>query len=569
MSIPCIAEGTMISLLLAFYMNAQILGGQSQILGGSSGVFRQLSSNTVSITTLPFERTVTCTGTYTLTGTASGSPASVSWSASPSGASGACTGTSSWSCAVAIAPDAIGEGVETITVTSNVGGSANVTIGFYVNGAHTCFSAQNINTTYNSSMSNGAAISHWDNVGSSAKDADQVTGAQMPTYITNCVGGQPCVRFDGGDRMYTSTIADWTFLSNGTDYTFSINFKTAADPNALLILASTQTAVAGTTRGMSIYYDDRVSFPAEDQIGFALGNGTATLSINSRSDDDAATGGDWHQVTTVLDDDAGALIDNSLEIDTGSVGGSLQGAAYSASAPAGQLVLGDEVSTRTFKFNGDVTAFLIYQSALTATQQEINRAVAGWEANGGISAKQVYAFVGDSITAGSGGVTPWATKIGTHVGSNVIIQNRGVSATRTTTHIAQWRAAGRPDKLFVLGGINDIALDSASAATVFANLTTIYQEAQSNGIGQVIGIAVLPFGDNVNWTAGRQTELEALNTSILASVDTDIEFDWYTLMQDPADLDALLPAYSQVDGLHPSDAGTTVMANNAISQLGL
>ena len=68
----------------------------------------------VTIDTQPFTRTVTCTGSYTLTGTAT-DVTSVAWAASPSGESGACTGTTSWSCAVAVSPDASGQGVETVS----------------------------------------------------------------------------------------------------------------------------------------------------------------------------------------------------------------------------------------------------------------------------------------------------------------------------------------------------------------------------------------------------------------------------------------------------------------------
>jgi len=98
-----------VAVLLALPTAAQWSGSKSRNWGATGGwtSTTKPSGASLTINAMPYTRTVTC-GSYTLTGSASGAGA-VSWSASPSGASGSCTGTTSWSCVVSVAPDATGE----------------------------------------------------------------------------------------------------------------------------------------------------------------------------------------------------------------------------------------------------------------------------------------------------------------------------------------------------------------------------------------------------------------------------------------------------------------------------
>jgi hypothetical protein len=191
----------------------------------------------------------------TISGTATNTPTSISWSASPSGASGTVTGDlTNWSTTVAISPDASGEGVETITfVATNAAGSDTdaVTVGFYVAGAHTFLNAQNINGTYNSGMADSDAIATWENLGSSALDVAQGTGSAQPAYRTNMVGGQPVVKGDGGDYLVAATASDWRFLHEDTqNHVYGV---------AMLLSGTTNITIYGTRRavtneeGTSIY----------------------------------------------------------------------------------------------------------------------------------------------------------------------------------------------------------------------------------------------------------------------------------------------------------------------------
>jgi hypothetical protein len=60
-------------------------------------------------------------------------------------------------------------------------------------------------------------------------------------------------------------------------------------------------------------------------------------------------------------------------------------------------------------------------------------------------------------------------------------------------------------------------------------LAQIYTEAQAAGI-DVIAMTTTPAGNYVSWTAPEQIEIEELNAAILASTDTDVTVDLYSLM---------------------------------------
>jgi hypothetical protein len=325
-----------------------------------------VSSSTVTIDAMPYARTVVCGEYIEVTGTASGGGA-VTWSASPSGDSGSCTGTDSWACLVGVSPDDVGEGIETITVTSGTATDA-VTIGFYVAGSHSCFLAQDIDGSYNATLANLDAVATWSNSGTSGLDVTQGTGTAQPTFRTNIVGGQPVVRCDGGDFVSAAAAADWTFLHNGTGSTMDAVVSMAT--TGLSPIAGTSTG-APTNRGIGW----RTTTTAK--AGYFLSNGTS-LTINMSSADNVFTANTFNQhlVTSAVADtpDATGYI-NGTSVVTGS-------GAVSASAAANPLrvcVRGD--GTTSF-MTGDVFALLIYQSALSSTQRGINKAVDEWALGG-------------------------------------------------------------------------------------------------------------------------------------------------------------------------------------------
>lgn len=79
-----------------------------------------------------------------------------------------------------------------------------------------------------SAMANGTSIHTWKNKGRAGVTGDVVapTPDQQPTYNSTGLNGKPGIRFDGDDQpteatadvLRTSTVDDWSFLTNGTSY---------------------------------------------------------------------------------------------------------------------------------------------------------------------------------------------------------------------------------------------------------------------------------------------------------------------------------------------------------------
>ena len=310
---------------------------------------------TLTIDAMPYERTVTC-DTYTVTGTFTGS-APTTWSASPSGDTGSCTDTGggTFSCVVDVDPDASGEGIETITI-----GSETVDIGFYVAGSHSCFLAQSVDGSYNSTLADNDPVATWENLGTSALDVTQGTAANQPTLKTSIVGGQPVVRCDGGDRVVAATASDWDFMSDLSTFSVESVSNKPTDTNTYDFIVASGTGATGSFLGQ----DYRTATARQ-----AFGHNGSRAEINSNQL------GFFIGLSAVFEDTGGT--DGTLT-QNGSTSATFFGAT-SQPAPHALVICG---SASTFPFTGDVFRALVYQSALDATQRAINQSVDEWALGG-------------------------------------------------------------------------------------------------------------------------------------------------------------------------------------------
>jgi len=320
----------------------------------------------LTIAAQPFARTVTCTGARTLTGTATGTGA-VTWSASPDGASGACTGTGTWSCDVAVSPNAAGEGVETITISQSGGGSATVELGFYVAGAHSCFLAQSYDGAYNAGKLNLAAVGTWVNLGTSALNVTQATGSAQPTYRTNIVRGQPVVRCDGGDRVVAATAADWQFLHDGTGATIDTVTSTSVS----------QTSAIATTSGTGFTVGVRHRINTSFSVQYSQLDGATAATINGAAS--SITSGAFDGILSTLA--SADTPDATLYVNNASVGTPVNATLFPAVAPTSALSV-CATSAGVNPMNGDLFRVLIYASSLDATQRGINKQTDEWALGG-------------------------------------------------------------------------------------------------------------------------------------------------------------------------------------------
>jgi hypothetical protein len=125
-----------------------------------------------------------------------------------------------------------------------------------------------------SGLSDGNAVSQWDDVSRSGWNATQATSALQPLYKTAIQGGQPVVRFDGanatnaGDRLINSSVsAAQTFLC------LAVFQLSSADTNGAVIFDSFSNVPCSLYAGTG----------ADNPNNFALGAGSAQLSVASRN----------------------------------------------------------------------------------------------------------------------------------------------------------------------------------------------------------------------------------------------------------------------------------------------
>lgn len=174
----------------------------------------------------------------------------------------------------------------------------------------------------------------------------------------------------------------------------------------------------------------------------------------------------------------------------------------------------------------------------------------------------VIVCLGDSLTAGATGaeVTPWPQLLRSNLAPNKAVANQGVGgavvADMQATYTARLKGLGYYGCV-LMAGINDI-IAGTSAATIWTAYEALVDEMLADGL-KVLCLTAPPFGLHASWTAGKQTELLALRTSILAKSSTGLtKHDTYTTMGEPGTPANLNPPWSIGDGLHLSQAGIVV-----------
>jgi hypothetical protein len=109
--------------------------------------------------------------------------------------------------------------------------------------------------------------------------------ALRPTYTSAGLSGRSVVTYSGSQRLQAATASDWAFMHNGSQYAIFAVWQagTSSDPNAGYALCSTRTS--GFTLGTILFYDDRTSIPANNQIRQTVGtSGGFNYILNFSSD---------------------------------------------------------------------------------------------------------------------------------------------------------------------------------------------------------------------------------------------------------------------------------------------
>ncbi|WP_433273532.1 SGNH/GDSL hydrolase family protein [Actinosynnema sp. CS-041913] len=200
--------------------------------------------------------------------------------------------------------------------------------------------------------------------------------------------------------------------------------------------------------------------------------------------------------------------------------------------------------------------------------------------------RDVVVAFGDSITDGAGSTVDGDNRypdelaerlrgrkgvVNAGIGGNRVLNDSSCFGEKATERFAR-DALGQPDvrTVILLEGINDIGFSNfpidctkpnpeVTAAELIAGYRNLIGQAHRKGV-RIVGATLLPFKGAAYYTERGEAVRDEVNAWIRTSGEFDAVADFDRATADPADPDALLPAYDSGDRLHPSDAGYRAMA---------
>ncbi|QRX96066.1 SGNH/GDSL hydrolase family protein [Streptomyces noursei] len=210
-------------------------------------------------------------------------------------------------------------------------------------------------------------------------------------------------------------------------------------------------------------------------------------------------------------------------------------------------------------------------------------------ADGGPVRRDTVVLFGDSITDGFGSTVDADRRYSDALAERLAAEGRPLRVLNLgiggnlLLNDSEWfgeRAGARFDRdalaqpgvrsVVVLVGLNDIGFSEVDLPTykpapdnapeqLIAGYRELIERAHAAAV-RVIGATILPFKGSEYHTPAAEAKRRAVNEWIRTGGAFDAVVDFAAVMADPADPDALLPAYDCGDFKHPSDEGYRVMA---------
>lgn len=123
-----------------------------------------------------------------------------------------------------------------------------------------------LDTRFGFTVSNGSAVSTWEDRTNNNNDAKQSTTTKQPTYSTNQLNGNPVITFDGTDDSLRTDTLSSSITSNALTF-LSISNKTAQGAST-----AAYSRVFGLTNGNGDDYN------TNDAITLNIGSGAGFLA---------------------------------------------------------------------------------------------------------------------------------------------------------------------------------------------------------------------------------------------------------------------------------------------------
>jgi len=436
----------------------------------------------------------------------------------------------------------------------------------------------NLDGLNNSTLTNGVEFSSTTFVNRGSLGGTFSGGAGVaPTYKANCVGGYGCLSFDGVDDVAASSLAaaSFQFLHVGPSTCYAIG-------------QPVRNVATGTTATMGMWATSRANVGEVGEVGWLNDSQYNSSASNADLYDGAApkAGG----VTSAN----GAYLQQSWTrhaawYNPGDVGNDFiiytngvnvaetEPTAASATAPTRTFQIGAALNALYWVGNifqvvcyssalsgAQITALDAWgQSKLTASPYPAGSCATGAAKLCGSQSPCRIGVMGDSISFASGGVTEWPDTMRTNLASpTYVVIDEAVSGARVSTaKTTQWTNRLKQQGLAALVlfiGRNDID-DNVSATTVLSDLAFVASEATAAGI-KVMTVSALPSGNEAGWTAGKQTQMDALNAGLAgAASGCRSHLDVYANFENLPGSDTLAAIYDSGDGLHPNQAGQDLL----------
>jgi lysophospholipase L1-like esterase len=372
-------------------------------------------------------------------------------------------------------------------------------------------------------------VSQWNDQSGNGNHLVQATGGAQPLRTNNSINNLPAITFDGVND-------------------FMVNAFTINQPETVFALVRQRTWTSS-----DIIFDGNVAL-SRRVVQSATSPGLIATSDTLLTQDNNLLISEFGLITFINDGAGSSFQINSNTAVTGNAGADVGGGFTVGARGTGALG------------HANVDFVELVSMAAVATPAEIAGMKSYFESRVRLSSLQKWLAVGDSLTSGTTGVPLWTNALSLSAQATALMMNAGVSGAVASAINTQWTTySGRnPHTVFVMGGINNIVLDQ-SGASIFTTLSGIYTSAQGQG-ARVVAMTTLPFGAAASWTAGRQVQLDALNTSVMAS-GANIKIDLYTALEGTPD--TLNAIYDSGDGIHPNAAGTALMASTIATALGI